>query len=207
MMGVQLTAAALATWAPHVSDRAFRVLIRMSATALDKPSNGQPAGQYFGGMDLLAMTLRPERGGTKESAHRTVRRALTELVKVGAIESVERGRRGARAVYKLTLDNDPPGLQSPPIWTPESSNDADSGLQSPNGGHLVSSLGTTGTTKDDERQEDEVVASPAVVQTERDESAANDELPVEDGCCPDCGTYLDPDGTCFNRHCPLTVVA
>lgn len=207
MMGVQLANVAIIRWAPVISDRAFRVLMRMSLTALDKPSNGQPAAHYFGGLDLLSMTLR----GGGDPTHRTTRRALSELVSVGAIESAQKGKRGARAVYRLTLDADPKPMVSgqgcPTDWTDLSRNSDGSGQVSPGSGHLVSPLGTTGATQDDERQEDEVVASPAVVQTARDESAANDDLPAEDGCCPDCGTYLDPDGTCFNRHCPLTVVA
>jgi hypothetical protein len=41
-----------------LSDRAFRVAVRMAHTALDAPnSKGQPAGVYFAGWELLAQTL------------------------------------------------------------------------------------------------------------------------------------------------------
>lgn len=206
MMGVQLANVAVARWAPHVSDRAFRVLMRMSLTALDKPSNGQQAAVYFGGVELLVMTLRPGRGGGEESLYRTVRKALNELVKLGAIESMERGRRGHRAVYRLTLDADPKpqlaGLQSPPIRNPESSYGEIGGLQRSETDPLESPLGTIGTTKDDERLDDEVLPFPTEVQTAREDDRSEDDLSDVDeharfAACPHCNAYLDPDGSCF----------
>lgn len=202
-MGVQLANVAVIRWAPVISDRAFRVLIRMALVALDKPSNGQPAGQYFGGIALLSMTLR----GGGDPSHRTTRRALSELVQVGAIESLERGKKGTRAVYKLTLDNDPKPLVSgqgcPTDWTDLSHKTGGSGQDSPSFGQTLSPLGTTGATKDDERLEDEVVTSQGDLTSEPDPVPLESiSLPVDVNhsrfaACSTCQTYLEPDGSCF----------
>ena len=147
-MGIQLVGRALVHWAPHISDRAFRVLIRMACTALDQEKDGQPPNIFFGGRDLLAMSFRAERGGTDESTHRTVRRAVVELVDVGAIERVVEAKRGTNGVYRLLLDAVPktsglrtpesgikrtpdPELRTPGSGVPDSGvrNKTDSGLQ------------------------------------------------------------------------------
>jgi hypothetical protein len=101
-MGAHLVSQALARWT-HVSDRAFRVLIRMAVTALDNPSKGRPAAVYLGGRDLLAMTLRTEKS-TPRTRNRAVQRALAELSEAGAIKHVRGGWAGQNAVYRLTLD-------------------------------------------------------------------------------------------------------
>lgn len=99
-MGAQLVAQVLAGWT-DVSNQAFRVLVRMALTALDKPQNGHPAGIYRGGRELLAMTLRGD--GTDETKYRAVKRAVAELTEAGAIEHIATGWTGQKAVYRLTL--------------------------------------------------------------------------------------------------------
>jgi hypothetical protein len=101
LMGANLVGRVLANWT-HVSDRAFRLLVRMAHTALDHPQNGQPADHYFAGRELLAMTLRAT-GGTEQSRYRVVARVVAELIEVGAIERIDSGRTGHSAVYRLTL--------------------------------------------------------------------------------------------------------
>lgn len=101
-MGAELVGLALAHWT-HVSDRAFRVLMRMSLTALDKPNKGRPAAVYHGGRELLAMTLR-SRKGTVRTQYRMVQEALAELSGEGAIQHLQSGWAGQKAVYRLTLD-------------------------------------------------------------------------------------------------------
>lgn len=124
-MGANLVAQALTHWT-HVSDRAFRVLIRMALTALDNPSKGRPAATYLGGRELLAMTFRSDKG-TPETRYRAVKRALAELSEEGAIRHLRSGWAGQNAVYRLTLDRQekggpkgPPegGLKSPPMGGP-----------------------------------------------------------------------------------------
>lgn len=102
-MGATLVAQAIAHWS-HVSDRAFRVLVKMALTAKDKPSKNVPAGLYFGGHDGLVGALPLREGTTRESALRTVRRATDELEEVGAIRLTHAAISGGNAVYQLTLN-------------------------------------------------------------------------------------------------------
>jgi hypothetical protein len=99
-MGANLVMQVFAGWT-HVSDRAFRVLVRMAVTALDNPGKGQPAGIYHGGRELLAMSLRSE--GSDETKFRAVKRAVAELTEAGAIDHIATGWAGQNAVYRLTL--------------------------------------------------------------------------------------------------------
>lgn len=112
-MGASLVGAVLARWT-HVSDTAFRILTRMALTSLDNPNGKTPAATYWGGRDLLAMSLRrPWPEGDDEQAKKArrhiygdVRRAIKELIKEGAVEIVETGRavrEGNRQVYRLCL--------------------------------------------------------------------------------------------------------
>lgn len=101
-MGANLVTQVLAHWT-NLSDRAFRVLVRMAVTALDTPSKGRPAGVYHGGRELLAMSLRGE-NGTERTRYRTVAKAVAELTEAGAIDHLATGWAGQNAVYKLTLD-------------------------------------------------------------------------------------------------------
>jgi hypothetical protein len=100
-VGANLVTQVLAHWT-HVSDRAFRVLVRMAVTALDNPTPKQPANIYRAGRDLLAMSLRSE--GSNETRYRAVKRAVAELTEAGAIEHLVTGWAGQNAVYRLTLD-------------------------------------------------------------------------------------------------------
>jgi hypothetical protein len=102
-MGASLVVQVLANWS-HLSDRAFRVLVRMAVTALDKPQNGQPAAIYHGGRELLAMSLR-SKGGTDRTRYRSVAEAVAELTDAGAIQHLAIGWAGQNAVYRLTLSN------------------------------------------------------------------------------------------------------
>jgi len=127
-MGANLVTQVLAHWT-HVSDRAFRVLVRMAVTALDNPTPKQPAAIYRAGRELLAMSLRSE--GNASTRYRSVKRAVAELTEAGAIEHLTTGWAGQNAVYRLTLDrsksavepdrmgglSDPPkgGLSDPPM--------------------------------------------------------------------------------------------
>ncbi len=102
---MKLVGLALTKWAPYVPDRAFRVLVRMAAMALDEDSEKVPASMFFGGRDVLASVLRAERSGTIESQDRAVTRALKDLIELGAIERANRPGNGKRAEYRLTLFN------------------------------------------------------------------------------------------------------
>jgi hypothetical protein len=109
-MGAQLVAQVLVYWT-DLSDRAFRVLVRMALTALDNDgADGRPAGRYFGGRELLMMSLRAPyvAPDTDPKAHHSLvvqlDRAVKELKKAGAIEPlVEHPRIGRQQVYQLAL--------------------------------------------------------------------------------------------------------
>lgn len=100
-MGANLVSQVLANWT-HLSDRAFRVLVRMALTALDSPTAKQPAAIYHGGRELLALTLRSQ-GGSERTRNRSVAEAVAELTEAGAIEHLATGWAGQKAVYRLTL--------------------------------------------------------------------------------------------------------
>lgn len=116
-MGAHLVTLVLTHWT-HLNDRAFRLLVRMAHTALDKPNGEIPAGVYFGGRDLLAMTLRTERGGNADSLHRSVKRGIADLVGEGVIERTQHARSGSNQVYRLRLSEaqriDVPNGHKPP---------------------------------------------------------------------------------------------
>lgn len=103
-MGAHLVSIMLNEWAPILNDRCFRVLTRMALIALDYDKGLTPAAHYFGGQELLVMTLFRERCGSLEAAERTVKRAIAELIKLKAIERVQKGYPGRNAVYKITLE-------------------------------------------------------------------------------------------------------
>lgn len=152
-MGAELVSLALAHWT-HVSDRAFRVLMRMALTAMDKPAQGRPAAVYHGGRELLAMTLRSDKG-TAETRYRSVKRALSELAEEGAIQHLQTGWAGQRAVYRLTLDRGRKGgLSGPP----------EGGLRGPPmGGRSVSKRGASETPpRNHEELQEELAEEEAV---------------------------------------------
>ena len=114
-MGIQLVSVALTAHA-NLSDRAFRVLVRMAAQALDtKGGRGQQPGLYFGGWEPLGLVLGREVPSIDEARHdpdarrsrdrvqETVRRALAELQRAGVVESLGRARTGTRQTYRLNL--------------------------------------------------------------------------------------------------------
>jgi hypothetical protein len=95
-MGARNVSAAFTLWA-HLDHAPFRLLVGMALQSLDQPSaEGRPARVYFGGEDALVELL----GRSRAPAYK----ALGALRKAGAVEVLDVGRRGHRAVYKLALD-------------------------------------------------------------------------------------------------------
>lgn len=111
-MGATLVAQVIANWS-HVSDRAFRVLIAMAVTARDNATKDIPKGVYFGGQEHLTLALARSRDGSTDSAIRTVKRAIQELTKAGAIQCTQPAVLGSNAVYKLTLNAIPMPVDNP----------------------------------------------------------------------------------------------
>lgn len=224
-MGSRLVALVLARWT-HLSDRAFRLLIRMAHTALDDPNGGVPAGIYFGGRDLLAMTLRSQSGSTA-SQYREVRTVLAELAKAGAIERIGEAHRRARAVYRLTLEQrraiDTSAVDDEPA-APRKEGDPPpikEGVSATKGGGLTPSKeGVSPPPYYKEEPQEELYQEPKITQGSNSPPSTGtpDEHPEPSDAttpanpvppaspdrtatCERCGTYLDPDSTCRNRRC------
>jgi hypothetical protein len=231
-MGASLVGAVLARWT-HVSDTAFRILTRMALTALDNPSadGKKPAATYWGGRDLLAMTLRrswPEGDDEKaqnarKNIHRDVRRAIHELVKEGAVEIVDTGRavrQGHRQVYRLhLLPGFQEGVTSPPeegsIAPPREGSSPppeEGGFQHRGGGEDPSQgvLGTKGGSKEGAEEGCEIIGlrsprklSARASATDDDDDEISQAKPRTPGpTCAGCGAELDPDGSCFICRTP-----
>lgn len=107
-MGVEIVKAAV-IYGKSLSGNAYKVLVCMSLSALDKPSNGRPASLYWGGWDALALALgfeHAERGGV---GHNAVARAIRELKKERHISPMVDAGRGTRQSYMVH----PGGLKEP----------------------------------------------------------------------------------------------
>lgn len=222
-MGASLIGAVFARWT-HVSDTAFRVLTRMALTALDNPSadGKKPAATYWGGRDLLAMSLRrpwptgddEKSANARKNIHRDVRRALGELAKEGAIEIVDTGRavrQGNRQVYRLCLlpgcqegTTPPPeeGSTSPPRegFSPppqEGGIQHQGGAHDPSQGIKETTEGSNeGAKEGEERADLRNARYHSACARESDETISPPPRPPGPTCGA-CGTELDPDGTCF----------
>lgn len=105
-MGARNVSAVFAMW-PDIPTGPKLLLVWMALQSLDSTSPaGRPARVYFGGETAMQQALCCPR--------RQVYRHLAHLVQKGAVQRVERGQPGQRAVYRLALDpfdeHDPQGL-------------------------------------------------------------------------------------------------
>lgn len=210
-MGARLVTLVLARWT-HVSDRGFRLLVRMAHTALDEPgAGGAPAGVYFGGRELLALTLRAQ-GGSPRTRYRDVRAVLTELLDAGAVERISDGRPGSRSAYRLTL-NEARAIDTSPVDNSVDGRTVEGeiaptmevqiapprrGSEHLNGGGLSTPLSVRGTTEElsEERRGS---TTTDLTLPGASGSGSNPEISTDD--CPRCGVMLDPGGYCGNRNC------
>lgn len=86
--------------ADKLSPRQRVVLVAMAAQCLDNPSTRNPALVYFGGRELLAVSLGLPRNST---TLRGLARDIAALIEVGVVERIEGGRNGHAARYRLRL--------------------------------------------------------------------------------------------------------
>jgi hypothetical protein len=82
-----------------LSGNAYKVLVCMATTALDKAKDGRPAGLYFGGWDALAITLGYPDAEHESKGKTAVKRAIQELRKAGHITAMVTARTGSRQSY------------------------------------------------------------------------------------------------------------
>ncbi|TDC33124.1 hypothetical protein, partial [Micromonospora sp. KC213] len=200
-MGARLVSLVLARWT-HLPDRAFRVVVKMALTALDEATDKVPAATYFGGRDPLIAVLRNERGGDRDTADRTLKRAIGDLIKDAAIERVSAGRAGKNAVYRLTLLNTPQSIGQR-LCTVEIQGDTQSPPQGDTSGPLQGDTGCPewGTAGVPPRNHDEPEEDPQ-------EEVRRDVLPVDQSVDTTGGTLppdpLRPGGPSGHRISPAT---
>lgn len=99
-MGIEIVKASI-VHGKRLSGNAYKVLIAMSVSALDKPSNGRPASLYWGGWDALAVTLGYDDAARGSAGHNAVARAVRELKKARHVSSLIEAGRGSRQSYMV----------------------------------------------------------------------------------------------------------
>lgn len=97
-MGVEIVKAAV-VYGNRLSGNAYKVLVAMSLSALDKPSNGRPASLYWGGWDALAVVLGHENAERGSAGHNAVARAVRELRNGRHVSPMVDAGRGTRQSY------------------------------------------------------------------------------------------------------------
>lgn len=107
-MGAQLAVAAMNPyWTQRLTPNARLVLVHMALTARDKAGGAQSGGEYWAGQESLILALRGDipTPGTNDylAAQRQAERAISDLVKAGAICRLVKSGNGRRAIYRLTL--------------------------------------------------------------------------------------------------------
>lgn len=104
-MGYRLARQAQGPQWSALSDAAYRVLVLMAWHCLDAPHNDYPAGVYWGGRVALA-ALRFNVEEPTPAQVQKIKRAMTELVRRGAITCTTPAVGGRSAHYTLTLDGE-----------------------------------------------------------------------------------------------------
>lgn len=136
-MGFDLVNQILVMHAYELNARDLKVLMRMAATALDRPNaKGQPARLYYGGEEPLFLVLYGPNVEMTTERIREVRRTVAKLVKADLIEpQIHKAGNGRRQCFRLkvgkelggqsppTLDGEPPpqpGGEPAPHWVGQS---------------------------------------------------------------------------------------
>lgn len=100
-MGIELVKAVVGhPSTAALSGNAYKVLVCMATTALDKAKEGRPGGLYFGGWDALAITL-GHLDASPGAGKTAVKRAIAELRKAGHITAMVTARTGSRQSYMV----------------------------------------------------------------------------------------------------------
>lgn len=87
------------------------VLVTMALVARDNPTEEYDAAHYFGGPDFLQQKVW---GRCDESTARQLKKAITTLIRAGALIRRTRGAPGRRAEYDLVLSRSERGTETVP---------------------------------------------------------------------------------------------
>ena len=109
-MGVEIVKAAT-HYGRRLSGNAYKVLVAMSLSALDKPTNGRPASLYWGGWDALAIALGYDNADRGSAGHNAVARAIRELKNGRHVTPMNDARTGIRQSYMVHPGGLPGGNQ------------------------------------------------------------------------------------------------
>jgi len=99
----------------RLSGNAYKVLVCMATTALDKAKDGRPGGLYWGGWDALAITLGHPNAEPNTTGKNAVQRAVSELRKAGHITPMMTARHGSRQSYLVHPGGLAKGEQNAPL--------------------------------------------------------------------------------------------
>lgn len=102
---------AAVVYGSRLSGNAYKVLVAMSLSALDKPKEGRPASLYWGGWDALAITLGYDNADRGSAGHNAVARAVRELRKGRHVTPMNDARTGVRQSYMVHPGGLPGGGQ------------------------------------------------------------------------------------------------
>lgn len=116
-MGIEIVKASI-VYAGRLSGNAYKVLIAMSLTALDKPKEGHPASLYYGGWGALAIVLGYDAEAANDrnsAAHKAVKRAVKELRDRQHVSPMLEACRGTRQSYFVHPGGLKKGDQNDPV--------------------------------------------------------------------------------------------
>ena len=100
----------------RLSGNAYKALLTMSMSALDKPnSEGRPAAVYFGGWDALAVALGHDDAARNSTGAVLVKRALKELRDGGFVTPMGVAHKGSRQAYSVHPSGPSKGEQKVPV--------------------------------------------------------------------------------------------
>lgn len=192
-MGVEIVKAAT-VYGKRLSGNAYKVLVAMSLSALDKPSNGRPASLYWGGWDALAIALGHDDARRDGQGHKAVKRAVKELRDGNHITPMVSASRGTRQSYMVHPGGLGKGAQDGPVKGAQSDpvKGAQSGPQSgPKMGPPRKEQGLGGLTQDID-----LIRRPspqeAAIEAAKDEIRPHKFNGTPSDDCLDCdGAYTD----------------
>lgn len=202
-MGIEIVKASI-VHGKRLSGNAYKVLIAMSVSALDKPSNGRPASLYWGGWDGLAVVLGHESAARNSQGHKAVKRAIKELREGLHISPMVEAHRGLAQSYLVHPGGLGKRAQSDPV---KGAHDGPvKGAQ--NGPHSGPKKGPPRRTKDSGGQnEDTSIASETEPQTARGDKDASEIQPHRFEGHPAAGDCLTCDRSHLDRKAhPMRLV-